>query len=165
MRRPLTAAFTARTPIIPRRRWSRWGSSRLVSATGTPSFPGATRRPPLCCSAVRVRASPLFHCLFLPLYLFACCPSFLSIRPRFLLLSIAFAEHLCQGLDVDILITGHTHKFEAFEFEGKFFINPGSATGAFSSFTKCAHTAIPNDLPFAATFPSLSVSPGLRVLC
>eukprot|EP01111_Echinosteliopsis_oligospora_P013351 TRINITY_DN476_c0_g1_i1.p1 TRINITY_DN476_c0_g1~~TRINITY_DN476_c0_g1_i1.p1 ORF type:complete len:185 (+),score=52.09 TRINITY_DN476_c0_g1_i1:67-621(+) len=39
---------------------------------------------------------------------------------------------LQRQLDVDILITGHTHKFEEFEINGKFFINPGSATGAFS---------------------------------
>ena len=35
-----------------------------------------------------------------------------------------------RQLDVDILISGHTHKFEAFEHENKFYINPGSATGA-----------------------------------
>lgn len=51
-----------------------------------------------------------------------------SISPFLILIGYA-------GLDVDILITGHTHKFEAFEYEGKFFINPGSATGAFSGFT------------------------------
>jgi len=39
---------------------------------------------------------------------------------------------LQRQLDVDILITGHTHKFEAAEYENKFFINPGSATGAYS---------------------------------
>ena len=38
-----------------------------------------------------------------------------------------------RQLDVDILISGHTHKFEAFEHEGKFYINPGSATGAYSA--------------------------------
>ena len=38
-----------------------------------------------------------------------------------------------RQLDVDILITGHTHKFEAFEHENKFYINPGSATGAYSA--------------------------------
>ncbi|GAB6028595.1 Vacuolar protein sorting-associated protein 29 [Chamberlinius hualienensis] len=37
-----------------------------------------------------------------------------------------------RQLDVDIIITGHTHKFEAYEHEGKFYINPGSATGAYS---------------------------------
>lgn len=38
---------------------------------------------------------------------------------------------LQRQLDVDILVTGHTHQFEAFEVDRKFFINPGSATGAF----------------------------------
>lgn len=37
-----------------------------------------------------------------------------------------------RQLDVDILITGHTHKFEAYEHESKFYINPGSATGAYN---------------------------------
>jgi vacuolar protein sorting-associated protein 29 len=37
-----------------------------------------------------------------------------------------------RQLDVDILITGHTHKFQAFEHEEKFYINPGSITGAYS---------------------------------
>ncbi|NXF05639.1 VPS29 protein, partial [Smithornis capensis] len=40
---------------------------------------------------------------------------------------------LQRQLDVDILISGHTHRFEAFEYEKKFFINPGSATGAYSA--------------------------------
>lgn len=39
---------------------------------------------------------------------------------------------LQRQLDVDILISGHTHKFEAYEHENKFYINPGSATGAFN---------------------------------
>lgn len=39
-------------------------------------------------------------------------------------------------MDVDILITGHTHKFEAFERDNKFFINPGSATGAFNALNR-----------------------------
>jgi vacuolar protein sorting-associated protein 29 len=39
---------------------------------------------------------------------------------------------LQRQLDVDVLITGHTHQFEAFEEDNKFFINPGSATGAYS---------------------------------
>lgn len=38
-----------------------------------------------------------------------------------------------RQLDVDVLISGHTHKFEAVENEGKFFVNPGSATGAFNA--------------------------------
>lgn len=36
-------------------------------------------------------------------------------------------------MDVDVFIWGGTHRFEAYELEGKFFINPGSATGAVSS--------------------------------
>lgn len=40
---------------------------------------------------------------------------------------------LQKQLDVDILITGHTHKYEAYELDGKLFINPGSATGAYSA--------------------------------
>lgn len=43
---------------------------------------------------------------------------------------------LQRQLDVDILITGHTHKFEAFEHENKFYINPGSATGAYHPLEK-----------------------------
>ena len=43
---------------------------------------------------------------------------------------------LQRQLGVDILITGHTHKFEAYEHDGKFFINPGSATGAYNPIYK-----------------------------
>lgn len=39
---------------------------------------------------------------------------------------------LQRQLDVDIVLFGHTHKFEAFEHDGKFYINPGSITGAYS---------------------------------
>jgi vacuolar protein sorting-associated protein 29 len=42
---------------------------------------------------------------------------------------------LQREMDVDILITGHTHKNEVTEYEGKWFINPGSITGAYSSMT------------------------------
>lgn len=38
-----------------------------------------------------------------------------------------------RQMDVDILVWGGTHKFEAYEMEGKFFVNPGSATGAFTT--------------------------------
>lgn len=47
---------------------------------------------------------------------------------------------LQRQLDVDILISGHTHKFEAFENENKFYINPGSATGAYSALERYSHT-------------------------
>ncbi|KAI1006451.1 hypothetical protein K3495_g1770 [Podosphaera aphanis] len=36
-------------------------------------------------------------------------------------------------LDVDVLCWGGTHCFDAYEMENKFFVNPGSATGAFST--------------------------------
>ena len=36
-----------------------------------------------------------------------------------------------RQLDVDILISGHTHRNEVNEYEGKWFINPGSITGAY----------------------------------
>jgi len=36
-------------------------------------------------------------------------------------------------MDVDVLMWGGTHRFEAYELEGKFFVNPGSATGAMST--------------------------------
>lgn len=38
-----------------------------------------------------------------------------------------------RQMEVDVLLSGHTHKFEAYEYNGRFFINPGSATGAYSS--------------------------------
>lgn len=40
---------------------------------------------------------------------------------------------LQRQLDVDILITGHTHQFKAYKHQGKLLINPGSATGAYSA--------------------------------
>ncbi|KAJ3213618.1 hypothetical protein HDU67_002669 [Dinochytrium kinnereticum] len=43
-------------------------------------------------------------------------------------------QAVARQMDVDVLISGHTHRFEAFESEGRFFVNPGSATGCFSGF-------------------------------
>ena len=40
---------------------------------------------------------------------------------------------LIRRLNVDILVTGHTHAFGAYKHEGCLVINPGSATGAFSA--------------------------------
>lgn len=45
-----------------------------------------------------------------------------------------------RQLDVDILISGHTHRFEAFEHENKFYINPGSGTGAYSALDRSVFT-------------------------
>lgn len=40
---------------------------------------------------------------------------------------------LQRQLDVDILVTGHTHVYQAVKYENRLLINPGSATGAYSS--------------------------------
>lgn len=37
-----------------------------------------------------------------------------------------------RRLDCDILVTGHTHQFQAYEVENRFVINPGSITGAYN---------------------------------
>ncbi len=41
-----------------------------------------------------------------------------------------------RELDCDILVSGHTHVNSIKEYDGKYFLNPGSATGAFSSISK-----------------------------
>jgi len=38
-----------------------------------------------------------------------------------------------RQMDVDVLLWGGTHRFDAYEAEGRFFVNPGSATGALST--------------------------------
>ncbi|EJD05436.1 Metallo-dependent phosphatase [Fomitiporia mediterranea MF3/22] len=43
---------------------------------------------------------------------------------------------IARQMDVDVLISGHTHVFQATEYDNKFFLNPGTATGAWTgSFT------------------------------
>jgi len=42
---------------------------------------------------------------------------------------------LQRQLDVDILVSGHTHQMSVSNVEGRCLINPGSATGAYSSTT------------------------------
>lgn len=37
-----------------------------------------------------------------------------------------------QSMDVDILLSGNTNKFEAYKLGERFFLNPGSATGSWS---------------------------------
>jgi len=39
---------------------------------------------------------------------------------------------IARQMDVDVLISGHTHTFQAIEYDGRFFVNPGSATGAWT---------------------------------
>eukprot|EP01007_Sphenomonas_quadrangularis_P001266 NODE_2189_length_657_cov_144.006579_g1846_i0.p2 GENE.NODE_2189_length_657_cov_144.006579_g1846_i0~~NODE_2189_length_657_cov_144.006579_g1846_i0.p2 ORF type:complete len:123 (-),score=40.43 NODE_2189_length_657_cov_144.006579_g1846_i0:289-630(-) len=38
-----------------------------------------------------------------------------------------------RKLDVDVLISGHTHAMRISKAEGKYYVNPGSITGAFSN--------------------------------
>ena len=52
---------------------------------------------------------------------------------------VPWGDHEALGvvrrrMDVDILVSGHTHKMDSFCVDKKFFINPGSATGAYSGF-------------------------------
>ncbi|MFS8027240.1 putative phosphodiesterase metallo-dependent phosphatase [Helianthus anomalus] len=42
---------------------------------------------------------------------------------------------LQRQLDVDILVTGHTHLFNAYKHKAGVVINPGSATGAYNNIT------------------------------
>lgn len=49
-----------------------------------------------------------------------------------------------RELDCDILITGHTHRFAAYEYSQKLFINPGSATGAFNASFKVGEEPTPS---------------------
>jgi vacuolar protein sorting-associated protein 29 len=41
-------------------------------------------------------------------------------------------EAMARQLNVDILISGGSHRFEAYERHSRFYIDPGSATGAFT---------------------------------
>lgn len=43
---------------------------------------------------------------------------------------------LQRQMGVDILVTGHTHEFKALNNEDQLQINPGSATGAYSTFSQ-----------------------------
>ncbi|TFK26021.1 retrograde transporter [Coprinopsis marcescibilis] len=39
---------------------------------------------------------------------------------------------IARQMDVDVLVSGHTHIFQAIENNNKFFVNPGTASGAWS---------------------------------
>ncbi|KAK7030426.1 Vacuolar protein sorting-associated protein 29 [Paramarasmius palmivorus] len=39
---------------------------------------------------------------------------------------------IARQMDVDVLVSGHTHNVQAIEYDNKFFVNPGSATGAWT---------------------------------
>ncbi|KAF7315304.1 Vacuolar protein sorting-associated protein 29 [Mycena indigotica] len=47
-------------------------------------------------------------------------------------------DAIARQMDVDVLVSGHTHTFQAREHDNRFFVNPGSATGAWTG-------AIPGD--------------------
>ncbi|KAF8674989.1 Metallo-dependent phosphatase [Rhizoctonia solani] len=53
---------------------------------------------------------------------------------------------IARQLDVDILVSGHTHKFSAVEHQGVFFVNPGSATGAWSGSSDSGLSSTPSFL-------------------
>lgn len=42
--------------------------------------------------------------------------------------------NLQRQLDVDILVTGHTHQNDVYEYGNTYLVNPGSITGAYSAF-------------------------------
>lgn len=45
-------------------------------------------------------------------------------------------ELAARQINVDVLISGHTHTCKVYEKNNVFFVNPGSATGAFSLIEK-----------------------------
>ncbi|KAJ1723207.1 Vacuolar protein sorting-associated protein 29 [Coemansia biformis] len=59
-----------------------------------------------------------------------------------------------RQMDVDVLVTGRTHRFEAYEEQGRFFISPGSITGAFS----------PLELDPIPSFVLMEIKPGAEIV-
>ena len=59
-----------------------------------------------------------------------------------------------RQLDVDILISGHTHQNEIHQIEDKWFINPGSITGAYSTL---ATEVVPSFILLAVQGPKVVV--------
>ncbi|EJU02323.1 Metallo-dependent phosphatase [Dacryopinax primogenitus] len=43
---------------------------------------------------------------------------------------------LARQMDVDVLVSGGTHQFSAKEHEGRFFVDPGSGTGAWAGYSE-----------------------------
>ena len=62
-----------------------------------------------------------------------------------------------RRLDVDILVTGHTHKNEIFQDCGKFFVNPGSVTGASNESVMPTGSVVPSFMLMAVQGPSAVV--------
>ncbi|SAL95925.1 hypothetical protein [Absidia glauca] len=53
-------------------------------------------------------------------------------------------DNAARQMEADLLLSGHTHQFEATEYNGRYFINPGSATGAYSSSPDNADGVVPS---------------------
>jgi len=53
----------------------------------------------------------------------------------------AALDATARKLDVDILVSGHTHRNAVVEYGGRFHINPGSITGAFSPVGVITHSS------------------------
>lgn len=45
---------------------------------------------------------------------------------------VGMKQMIARQMDVDILVTGGTHMFKSYEKHGRYYIDPGSATGAFT---------------------------------
>ncbi|ETV79990.1 hypothetical protein, variant [Aphanomyces astaci] len=59
---------------------------------------------------------------------------------------------LQRKLNVDILITGHTHQYNLHVQHGKWFVNPGSITGAYST---CTQDVVPSFILMAIQGPKV----------
>ena len=62
-----------------------------------------------------------------------------------------------RRLNVDILVSGHTHKNEIFQSCGKFFVNPGSVTGACNDAMSPGVESVPSFMLMAVQGPSAVV--------
>lgn len=69
-----------------------------------------------------------------------------------------------RKLNVDVLISGHTHRNEVVEHDGHYHINPGSITGAFSECSSMAKKADDGSLSVSPSFVLLAVQ-GSKVIC
>lgn len=49
-----------------------------------------------------------------------------------------------RKLNVDVLISGHTHQQHIYEYEGRYFVNPGSASGAYTPLDSTNNSIYPS---------------------
>ncbi|KIL60991.1 hypothetical protein M378DRAFT_874310 [Amanita muscaria Koide BX008] len=72
---------------------------------------------------------------------------------------------IARQMDVDVLVSGHTHVFQAVEYDGRFFINPGSATGAWTgAYTTCVFVPRFLDPLLTHTPPQSDATPSFALL-